>query len=419
MEKKDNFKNVTLKVCLMIAFAFLLIYVISNALKFIKTPTEVFIVKEGEISSEESIVGYVIRDEIILEGENYKNGMIQIKNEGERVGKGEDVFRYYSKGEEDLKAKILELDKQITEALENETDLWSSDIAIIEKQIDVLLSDLYSLNDIQKINEYTKNINSYITKKSKIAGELSTSGTYISQLIHDRSAYEEQLHSGSEMITAKESGIVSYRVDGYEEVFGCSDGCSDFSYLNTSILENLDIKTGSVVESNNEKGKIVNNFTAYIAIIGESERALETKVNDRVRLRLSNLDEITAKVVYVGEESENKNVIVFQINDSIEYLVNYRKISLDIIWWSNSGKKVANSSIIEDNDLSYVIINRAGYLEKILVKVLRQNEIYSIVDSYEKEELEKMGYTDEQIKGMPKLKLYDEISLNPTKEMLQ
>lgn len=415
MGKKDSLKNSTLKVCLTIAFIFVLIYVVSNALKFIKTPTDVFIVKEGKISSEESIVGYVIRDEIVLEGENYKNGMIQIKNEGERVGKDEDVFRYYSNGEENLKAKIAELDKQITEALENETDLWSSDIAIIEKQIDMLLSDIYAMNDIQKINEYTKNINTYITKKSKIAGELSTSGTYISQLIHDRSTYEERLNSGSEIITATESGIVSYRVDGYEEVFGCSD----FSYLNSNILENLDIKTGSVVESNNEKGKVVNNFTAYIAIIGESDRALETKVNDKVKLRLSNLDEITAKVVYVGEESEKKNVIVFQINDSIEYLVNYRKISLDIIWWSNSGKKVVNSSIIEDNDLSYIIINRAGYLEKVLIKVLRQNDTYSIVDNYEKEELQDMGYTDEQIKNMLKLKLYDEIISKPTREMLQ
>ena len=63
--------------------------------------------------------------------------------------------------------------------------------------------------------------------------------------------------------------------------------------------------------------------------------------------------------------------------------------------------------------------NRAGIYEQILVKVKRQNENYSIVDNYTKEELEQMGYSTEQIKDMPTLKLYDEILLNPTKEMLQ
>lgn len=152
---------------------------------------------------------------------------------------------------------------------------------------------------------------------------------------------------------------------------------------------------------------------------GTSERALETKVGDKVKIRLSNLEEINGDVVYTKDEEEGKRIIVFKINDSIEYLVNYRKISLDIIWWSNSGKKVLNSCLVEKDDLSYVLCNRAGIYEKILVKVKRQNETYSIIDNYTKEELENMGYTSEQISNMTTLKLYDEIILNPQKEMLQ
>ena len=341
--------------------------------------------------------------------------MIQIKNEGERVAKDENVFRYYSNSEENIKQKISSLDDEITEALSNETNIFSSDIEIIEKQIDTILDNLYKTNDIQKINEYDKNISSYINKKSKIAGEFSASGSEISRLMEERNSYEEQLKNNAEILKAPVSGIVSYKVDGYENVLGCTD----FSYLNSDILKSLDVKTGAMIENNSEKGKVVNNFVAYIAIIGQSERALAAKVNDTVMLRLSNLDEIKGKVVYVSEENKDRNIIVFEINNSIEYLVNYRKISLDIVWWSDEGKKVSNSSIIEDNDLSYVIRNKAGYLEKVLVKVLRQNDTYSIIDNYTKDELEKMGYTAEQIKQMNTLKLYDEIIYHPTKEMLQ
>lgn len=262
----DNMKKIRNnigKVLLAISFCILLLYVIINAIRFIQKPTEVFIVREGKISSEETIEGYVIRDEIILEGENYKNGMVQIKSEGERVAKGENVFRYYSNGEDELKEKITEIDSKISEALENETSLFSNDIDIIEKQIDGQLEALYRNNEIQKINEYNRSINENIIKKSKIAGELSTSGSYISDLINERNSYEDKLTTNSEIITADESGIVSYKIDGYEEVLRSND----FSYLTSDFLKGIDFKPGTLIEKNDEKGKIVNNFVSYIAVV--------------------------------------------------------------------------------------------------------------------------------------------------------
>ena len=50
-----------------------------------------------------------------------------------------------------------------------------------------------------------------------------------------------------------------------------------------------------------------------------------------------------------------------------------------------------------------------GYKEKVPIKVLRQNESYSIVTKYEDEELKGLGYTEKEISEMGKLKLYDEI----------
>ena len=47
-----------------------------------------------------------IRDEKVVKGENYKNGILQIKAEGEKVAKGEAIFRYYSNKEDNLTKKI-------------------------------------------------------------------------------------------------------------------------------------------------------------------------------------------------------------------------------------------------------------------------------------------------------------------------
>ena len=72
----------------------ILLYVLYTIYLLIKEPTNVMTVVEGEITQEETLIGYVIRNEQVVQGKNYKNGMEQIKSEGERASKGENIFRY-------------------------------------------------------------------------------------------------------------------------------------------------------------------------------------------------------------------------------------------------------------------------------------------------------------------------------------
>ena len=94
-----------------------------------------------------------------------------------------------------------------------------------------------------------------------------------------------------------------------------------------------------------------------------------------------------------------------------ESLINYRKISVKIIWWEYTGLKVPNSAITYEDDLAYIQRNRAGYDAKVLVKILRSNESYSLVDNYTTDELKELGFSAEEIKNMYNIKLYDKIKL--------
>ena len=61
----------------------------------------------GTLYLEETKIGYVIREEQVVKGNNYKNGMEQIKNEGEKTAKNDSIYRYYSKNEEKLKTQFF------------------------------------------------------------------------------------------------------------------------------------------------------------------------------------------------------------------------------------------------------------------------------------------------------------------------
>lgn len=407
-KKKVNRKKQIVFISIVLIIVCYSIYMVYH---LIMQPTNTFIIENGNISSEESVHGYIIRDETVLKGENYKNGLVQIKAEGEKVAKGEAVFRYYTAGEESLKEKIKELDIKIQEAWEQEDSILPTDIKLLEQQIESKLNDIYHMNDIQKIKEYKKDLNAYITKKAKIAGDLSPAGSYLKKLIEERSEYENQLNSGSEYLTATRSGVVSYRVDGLEEVLTPSS----FGTLSRKILDSYNLKTGQIVSTSEESAKIIDNFSCYIACFLKSENLEEKKVEvgDKLTLRLSNSQEVETEIVYISKESEEEDLVILKLDRYVEELINYRKISFDIIWWNESGLKVPNSAIKQEaEDLYYVIRKRVGYTDKIYIKVLKQGEKYSIIENYDTaQELIEKGVSEEEVKNRKKIALYDEIQL--------
>ena len=387
----------------------LLIYLFYIIYLLIKQPTNVFTVENGKLYKEETDIGYVIRNEKVVKGENYKNGMEQIIGEGSRAAVNENIFRYYSTNEENLKQKIADLDVKIQDTMSQEEGVFTSDAKILENQIDDKIQDINKVNDISKLTEYKKEIESLVSKKAKIAGEASPQGSYLRKLIEERKKYETELNSGAEYVKAPMSGIVSYRVDGLEETLTPDN----FSSLNKEYLESLNLNTGKIVASNEECGKVIDNFECYIATISSSEEAQNAKVGDSVKVRLSNNAEISAEITNLIKDENNEVVIILKVQKQIEELINYRKITFDLIWWSASGLKVPNQAIVQENDLNYVIRNRAGYLSKILVKVKRQGDKYSIVDSYTSEELKKLGLSNSEISTYKKISIYDEILVNP------
>ena len=412
-EKKKNKVN-RKKIVMYIVLALIIMYLTYAVYLLVKQPTDKVTVENGTLYLEETDIGYIIRDEQVVKGNNYKNGMERIKNEGEKTAKGDSIYRYYSKNEDKLKEQIAEFDNKVQEALKGQegtltSDIKLSEIKLLENQLDEKIALLNTTSDISKITEYKKEINDLVSKKAKLTGESSAAGSYLKQLYNQRAKLEEQLNSGAEYIKAPESGIVSYKVDGLEETLTPNN----FSTINKEFLENLKLKTGQLIVTNDECGKIIDSSKCYIATISNSEQAKQAQIGDSVKVRLSNSKVIKATITYTSQESEEETLIILEINKQISELANYRKISFDLIWWNETGLKVPNQAIVEENGFNYVVRNRAGYLDKILVNVTRKNDKYSIVTNYSTDELKNLGFSSTDIQKMKSISIYDELILNP------
>lgn len=405
---KSKIKQHIIQVLLLSLIIFLVIFCAYQIIRLAVKPTGTFLVEEGEISQEESLIGYVIRDEQVIKSEEEQTKLVQIKHEGERVSVGETIFRYEAINETEINNQIENLNNQIQETMDGQADIFSSDIKALENQIETKIDSIQNKNNIQEIKEYKKDIDSYITKKAKISGELSPAGSYINNLINERTNLENRLKSESKYENAVMGGIVSYRVDGLEDEITPEN----FENIDRKKLEDLNLITGQIVTTSNTMGKVINNFECYIAVSTNTEEAKRAEVGDKIEIKLAGNQEIPAKIEYIKED-EDVRLIILKITQGVEYLTSYRKISLDVIWWEEEGLRVPNTSIIYENGLSYVIRTKAGIKNKILVRIVKENENYSIITNYKTEELKNMGYTAEEINSMRKISIYDEILADP------
>lgn len=147
----------------------------------------------------------------------------------------------------------------------------------------------------------------------------------------------------------------------------------------------------------------------------DSDASKSANVGDKVKIQISPEQLVQSEIVHINNEDEKRRVIVFKIDDLPERLINYRKISVDIIWWEDNGLKIPNSALIKEGDKTYVKKSRSNTKVKVLVKVLRQNDAYSIVDNYTTQELQKMGYSSDEIQNMFSIKQYDRVEVRGKK----
>lgn len=160
-------------------------------------------------------------------------------------------------------------------------------------------------------------------------------------------------------------------------------------------------------------GKVIDNFDCYLVSILNSQNALNSEVGDKVTIYLASGFEINAEVKYISKEENGKVLVVFDLKTLTDELIQYRKISYNITWWSFQGLKVPNTSILEDeNGLKYVVRKKSGQNKKIYVKVLKRNDKYSIVTNYEANEMESLGI---DMKANNKIIQYDNILVYPSK----
>ena len=385
------------------------------------SPPEYNIARNGRIINYEQDIAYVLREEEVLDTSEYEGHELQIIiSDNNRVAKGSAIASYTLEDCTEQKEQIKEIDKSIQELIKNVQIEYSQELKTIEKNLETEVYNYSNYkNDIEAMATRKKTIEELLEKKVKIISGFSEKGSDLEKLVKERDSIEKEINKNKNNIKAPRAGLVSYRVDGYEETLVPDN----FSNITTKMLEDIKYSTDQLIPIDNRKIKIINNFYSYLIIVSKSDDSKSLMLNDTVRFTINNnLNNLCKGTVeYIINENDTRYIFI-KTTDSIEKLAQYRKLNVNVVWWNYQGLKITDDSIFDDevidtqgNVIKLKAINIEGntrYIKKAWIKVEKQAGGNSIVENYTDQELLDLGLPEELVEDRTKLNLYDKVLVN-------
>lgn len=384
-----------------VILAFLLLYLPSLIHWFRGENITTDILRMGFLEEAVSLEGVLVRDETVLKTPSFSGKFIPEILEGERVPARHRVATVLNNSSQKLLDELEEKNLKIIEA-QNEragnSDFFSEDMAKIDgmigQKVQLLIAEC-NANTLINTPRLKTEMDTLIEKRAEVAGA-GSGDERIRQLKQERDALQKRINTNTGQVTADKPGIVSYAVDGYEEI------------LKPQAIGALDFKTVEGIKAGNKNKnsrdnevtagkpfvKIIGGTDFYIVCVAEADKVSKFNAKDSAYVRVNDIGrKIPAAVTFKSEEKGGKCLIALRIDRDTDQLIALRRISIDLIRDSKiqdaeEGLKIplhALRNISADGKKAKVYLVKANCASIRDVEILCSNREYALIRTPERE----------------------------------
>ncbi len=332
-------------------------------------------------------------------------------NEGSRVAFGTKllVINKNSSTDENISLKIAELDKRINEIKQSEAEnnFFSQDKEKIDFKIIDKISEIKEITksgDLTRLADAKKDLEASLYKKSLIYGTDSFSGKNLEQLVNEKSSLEELYKKSMDVIYAQNSGVVSFEVDGYENILNPSN-IPMFHVNEIKEITNKLTEQNKSKEIKKESGlKIVDNFEWYLSIIVKNDDVSDMEEKKAIKVRLKDFDNmiISGQIFAISESENGERLITIKTSEQFTDFYKTRLTNVEIIKNYSEGFAVPSECIVKKEDLQGVYVNKGGIVKFIPVDIVAVRGSETLVKNISANSLENSS-------NWSKLKEFDEV----------
>lgn len=309
-------------------------------------------------------------------------------NEGDRVAIGKPILKISENDgiDENISLKIDKINERIEEIKKAEADnnFFAGDKVKIDSSIQNNLSLLKSVTesgDFSKLEEVKNELSADIYKKSLIYGTESFSGQNLEQLMQEKATLEQIKKNNLNIIYAKTSGLVSYELDGYENVLK-PENIQALKPANVQeIIDTLNNVDKKKKVEKIEGVKVVDNFEWYITAIIPKGLLSKEDIGKGIRVRFKDYNDtvVYGNLKVFNEGNEHGNLIVVRTDEQMKDFQRIRTANVEIITKYSEGLIVPLKSIVQKEGLQGVFIERSGIARFVPIKITISNDKEALV----------------------------------------
>ncbi len=301
--------------------------------------------------------------------------------EGEKISQGKKILEIIkgSQTDDDIAIKIKQLEERIKEIKQSDADndFFSKDKEKIEGQIKEKVADIKSMaksGDLEKLDEAKNDLTASLYKKSLIYGSGSFYGKNLEQLESEKATLEGIYNNSIDVIYAKTPGVVSFSLDGYEQILNPSN---IKSFKQDSIKEIMDSLDKDKKDSDKEPQmgiKLVDNFEWYTCSLINEEQARGLKLGKKLKLRFGEFGnaEVNGQVYEVSQPEGGTCLVIIRITEHVDDFYKKRVADMDIIREYNEGFTIPVKAIVVKDNIKGVYVLRKGTVKFIPIAVMTE-----------------------------------------------
>lgn len=385
-----------------IVLTIILIFIIFYISKKEFSKKTIYTVINGNIESSEETNIYLLKKETIVDYDKNQS-VTAIIDQGKRASRYEAVATYKNDSYDDYQRQIEDIDKQIQTLVKDLPLTYSADISNIDDKILKYSNEVQGTTSYLRIQEYKTKLDELAYKKITILANSSPDSSAIRDLVAKRENLVNLSKTSDQNIISPVSGIVTYKIDGLEGVISYDE------ILNYSASEFENLISMYDSNTNNEFGiKIIDNFGAYFLVKTPSGKYDEyIKEGKNYKIRVSDFENLVLTATLIKNINDSGyNYSLFEIHNEIDSLVDYRKLSCEIVWNTIEGMAVPLNAIYTDevNNYPYVLMVYGTDYVKVPVNIVSKSDSIALVENVDKEVYEKYNLDTTFI-----LELYDEL----------
>jgi putative membrane fusion protein len=325
-------KHISLGLSVYVLIFFYLMFLLLSFLT--KDKVNYTIAESGEISEGDVFTGLIIRDESLVksttEGEiNY------FVSEGTRVKKDTYICTVDSKG--DISKQIKKTMGNINSELNNSINFDSTSYKYLQEQV-----RNYIINSNKNKFEYCYSTKNNIEKSMReISNTIIFNNNELESILNNLKMYQNKLNNNINIYQAPISGLVSYNIDGMENL---TINNIDYSKVGKKV-NSKEVVVNNVVKKDTPLFKIINNYLWYIVVEVNDDCRDYLDGKNYINMYFSDKDLSVDVKIYDVTNQGDRTYAIFEIDRYANEFLTDRIVDLKIGYSNFEGIKIPNSAV--------------------------------------------------------------------------